>query len=205
VLFEKRLREGIHAGRVTVTFRRWRRLQVKVGGRYRTGADGGRGQYMTGSGLIEVTAVDEVSPADITDADARDAGFDSTEELLTDVARRPDLALYRIRFKLLDEPDPRAELAADTDLSDADVAELDRRLDLLDASSATGPWTAATLALIADQPGVVSTVLAEALARERLSFKQDVSRLKRLGLTISLPVGYRLSPRGAAYRRRTRR
>ena len=31
-----------------------------------------------------------------------------------------------------------------------------------------------------------------------LSFKRDVRRLKELGLTESLPVGYRLSPRGEA-------
>ncbi len=35
--------------------------------------------------------------------------------------------------------------------------------------------------------------------RERLDFKVDVRKLKDLGLTISLGVGYRLSPRGAAY------
>ena len=31
-------------------------------------------------------------------------------------------------------------------------------------------------------------------------FKRDVRKLKELGLTESLPVGYRLSPRGRAYR-----
>ena len=31
-----------------------------------------------------------------------------------------------------------------------------------------------------------------------LTFKRDVRRLKELGLTESLPVGYRLSPRGEA-------
>ncbi len=46
---------------------------------------------------------------------------------------------------------------------------------------------------------MVSTVLAEALGWERADFKLHVRRLKELGLTISLDVGYRLSPRGAAY------
>jgi hypothetical protein len=31
-----------------------------------------------------------------------------------------------------------------------------------------------------------------------VSFKRDVRKLKELGLTESLEVGYRLSPRGAA-------
>ena len=40
--------------------------------------------------------------------------------------------------------------------------------------------------------------LAEALGRDRASFKLDVRKLKELGLTESLEVGYRLSPRGRA-------
>ena len=39
--------------------------------------------------------------------------------------------------------------------------------------------------------------------REVPAFKRDVRKLKNLGLTISLEVGYRLSPRGEAYLRRT--
>jgi hypothetical protein len=53
------------------------------------------------------------------------------------------------------------------------------RLDRLDRAARDGPWTAATLRLIADRP----------------AFKTDV-RIKELGLTESLEVGYRLSPRG---------
>jgi biotin operon repressor len=41
--------------------------------------------------------------------------------------------------------------------------------------------------------------LAEELDLDRESFKLDVRKLKNLGLTISLRVGYQLSPRGAAY------
>ena len=41
--------------------------------------------------------------------------------------------------------------------------------------------------------------LADEVGRERLPFKADVRKLKNLGLTISLGVGYRLSPRGEAY------
>jgi hypothetical protein len=39
------------------------------------------------------------------------------------------------------------------------------------------------------------------MGRETLPFKRDVRKLKELGLTESLEVGYRLSPRGRAYRR----
>ncbi len=61
-----------------------------------------------------------------------------------------------------------------------------------------GPWTIATLRLIGDRPGVRAAELAAAAGRERLPFKADVRKLKELGLTESLEVGYRLSPRGRA-------
>ena len=41
--------------------------------------------------------------------------------------------------------------------------------------------------------------LAAALGRERLPFEADVRKLKALGLTESLEVGYRRSPRGRAF------
>jgi biotin operon repressor len=69
----------------------------------------------------------------------------------------------------------------------------------MDRSSSRGPWTGAVLALIADRPGIVSAVLAEAMGWERQDFKLHVRRLKELGLTLSLDVGYRLSPRGESY------
>jgi hypothetical protein len=61
-----------------------------------------------------------------------------------------------------------------------------------------GPWTLATLRLIGGRPGVRAADLAAAMGRERQPFKADVRKLKELGLTESLEVGYRLSPRGRA-------
>ncbi|MGH3655023.1 MAG: hypothetical protein ACRDUA_00035 [Micromonosporaceae bacterium] len=203
VLFEKRLREGIATGQVTVAFRRWRRRQAVPGGRYRTGADGGR--LAGGSAIVQVDAVDIVAESDVTAAEATAAGYGSVAELLASLRGDPERPLYRIRFHRVDEPDPRAELAASAELTDSDVAAVDRRLDRMDSFSSYGPWTAATLAAIAERPGVVAAELATSLERDTLPFKRDVRKLKELGLTISLAVGYRLSPRGAAYLRRTGR
>ena len=60
------------------------------------------------------------------------------------------------------------------------------------------PWTTRYLQLIADQPGIVSRVLAARVDADVLPFKRRVRQLKELGLTESLEVGYRLSPRGRA-------
>jgi biotin operon repressor len=109
------------------------------------------------------------------------------------------LPVYRIRLHRVDEPDPRDELAHAASLTEADVAAITARLARMDRASSRGPWTGAVLALIADQPAVVSTVLAEAMGWERQDFKLHVRRLKELGLTLSLDVGYRLSPRGESY------
>ena len=77
---------------------------------------------------------------------------------------------------------------------------LDARLDRMDAARGA-PWTRQVLRLIAGRPGVRAPDLAASVDRETLSFKLDVRKLKELGLTHSLPVGYEISPRGRAYLR----
>jgi hypothetical protein len=84
-------------------------------------------------------------------------------------------------------------------LSTEDVAEISAKLARLDARSVIGPWTGATLSVICDHPGVLAAMLAKRVGHERDRFKQNVRKLKELGLTESLEVGYRLSPRGHAY------
>jgi hypothetical protein len=188
VLFELRLREGIADGTISLAFRQWRRPQVVAGRRYRTGA-----------GIAEVTAVDVVSLAGVTDSDARQAGYADRAALLADLAGPADAPLYRLRLRRVDEPDPLTVLAADDSFDDEALAQLTRRLDRLDRASRVGPWTRATLRAIAERPGVRAPDLAAAAGRDAPSFKVDVRKLKELGLTESLPVGYRLSPRGRAY------
>jgi hypothetical protein len=188
VQFEARLREGIHDGSITLAFRRWRRCQVVAGRQYRTGTD-----------MALAESVDVVQPSGITAADARAAGYADVAALIADLRGDPQLPLYRIRFRRLDGPDPRDELAASPTLPGAEATAIAARLARMDAASKRGPWTATVLGQIADQPGVVSTVLAEQIGWERPDYKLHVRRLKELGLTISLDIGYRISPRGAAY------
>jgi hypothetical protein len=185
VLFEQRAWAGIEDGSITETFRRWKRRQAVAGGKYRTPA-----------GIIEADAVDIVDARDISDADATCAGYSDAAALVADLRGTDDLPIYRIRFHLVPGPDPRDELAARAQLSEAERAEVLRRLERLDRSSSHGAWTAATLRVIADHPGVRAGDLARSLGRERDAFKVDVRKLKALGLTRSLEVGYELSPRG---------
>lgn len=193
MLFAARFWPLITDGTVTVTFRRWRRQQVVAGHRYRTG------HRITGRIVLEVDAVTQVEPTAIDDTDARRAGFPDAATLVGQLRGEPGSPVYRIAFHMVDEPDPRSVLAATDDLSPADRAEIDRRLARLDRASTHGPWTRAVLDVIAARPAVRAADLAEDFRRETQPFKTDVRKLKNLGLTESLEVGYRLSPRGLAY------
>lgn len=189
-----RHREPIERGEITLQFRRWRRPQVIAGRTYRTAA-----------GRLIVTAVDVVDPEGVTDDEARRAGHDDAAALRAQLRGDTSWPTYRIGVRPAEGPDPRAVLAADDDLDDDAVADIDRRLDRLDRASSWGAWTEPTLRLIAERPETLAADLAAAVGRERDPFKLDVRKLKALGLTESLRVGYRLSPRGRAYLARTRR
>jgi hypothetical protein len=192
VLVEQRAREGIFDGSVTVLVRRWRRPQATAGRVYRTAA-----------GRIVVDEVTVVDPATLTDEDARPAGYSTADALRADLRGTEGDPVYLLRVRPADGPDPRATLADDDRLGPEDVAELDRRLERLDRASAIGAWTMSVLAAIKAEPGRRAGDLAAAAGREMLPYKLDVRKLKALGLTISLRIGYRLSARGEAYLRAT--
>lgn len=188
MLIERRLHAGIRDGAITVMFRRWRRCQVVAGNIYRTAA-----------GRVAVDEVDIVYPKEVSWDDACSAGYKSIAELLADLRGELTAPIYRLRIRHVDEPDPRDLLAETDQLDESDVAAISARLQCLDRASLYGPWTTDTLAIIAGCPGVRAGDLATLLGRETGPFKLDVRKLKDLGLTISLQVGYRLSPRGQAY------
>lgn len=188
MLIQKRLHAGIRDGSITVLFRRWRRLQVTPGNVYRTPI-----------GRVVVDAVERVAPSRIRRADALAAGYRTIGEAVADLRGEAGDPVYLLRLHHTDEPDPRSLLAADDALSPADVAAISGRLARMDAASGIGPWTESTLDIIRRRPAVRAGDLAEELGREMLPFKVDVRKLKNLGLTLSLEVGYRLSPRGEAY------
>jgi len=185
MLISRKHLDGIAGGEIDRAFRRWRRPTVRTGGTLRTSI-----------GLLAIDSVEPITDADITEDDARLAGF-ATREALLDFLPVRDEQLYRIRLRT-GGVDPRAALREQADLTDEERADLHARLDRLDARAPDGPWTAATLAAIAAAPGTRAADLAASLGRERLPFKADVRKLKALGLTESLEVGYRISPRGRA-------
>jgi hypothetical protein len=186
--FAKRFWTGLEDGTVTVAIRRWRRPSVKAGGTLQSKA-----------GLLGIDSVEVIEAGDVTEDDARAAGFGSMAEVLDQLARFPEGDVYRVRFHRIGD-DPRTALRGDADLSRDDIAAVTRRLDRLDRASNHGPWTREALDLIERYPERRAPDLAAMVGRETQPFKTDIRKLKAMGLTESLRVGYRLSPRGVAYR-----
>ena len=89
--------------------------------------------------------------------------------------------------------------------TDSDLRELIDRLERLDSRSEGAPWTRRVLDLIQANPAVRAGDLCVMLGQDKQAFKLNVRKLKNLGLTESLEVGYRLSSRGAALLDKLRR
>lgn len=171
--------EAIRRGEVSLVFRRWKKPSVKTGGTLNTAV-----------GQLAIDEVAEVDPAAITNAEAAQAGLGSADAVRAELGGEG--TAYRVRVRFLGA-DPREALRDDTDLTG--VLEKLKRLD------ARGAWTGRVLDLIAEHPARRAGDLAAMLGLETQPFKLDVRKLKALGLTESLEVGYRLSARGQAARR----
>ncbi len=184
MLLNRRALDGIEAGEIDLAFRRWKRPTVRAGGTLRTRA-----------GVLAIDAVEPASGRQISPEEARRAGFDSKAELLRSL--RPEGRLYRIEFRRIGD-DPRVALREAAELSAEERAELDERLERMDLRRGE-PWTRRLLELIAERPETLAADLAASIGMEKAPFKRDVRKLKELGLTESMLVGYRLSPRGNAY------
>ena len=181
MLFRRDILEGIAEGRVTLAFRRWRRAPPAEGSSLRSPV-----------GVLSLDRVTVVDEGEITPDDVRRTGM-SVDQLRASIAG--DGTLLRIELRLVGD-DPRVALRGRLP-EDAEVKGIVARLAGIDAGSPTS-WTTSYLELIANQPGIVSHKLAPQVNADVPSFKRRVRRLKDLGLTESLEVGYRLSPRGRA-------
>jgi hypothetical protein len=193
MIFRQRFLEGIRDGTITLAFRRWRRPSVRAGG-----------TLLTAVGQLEIVSVDEVAMTRISDSDARRAGYDSRDDLVTELNARDEGKVYRVTLGAL-RPDPRVAVRQAATLGDVERRQIAQRLQRLDSSAADGAWTRRTLEIIRDHPGRRAGDLSTLVGMEKLPFKLNVRKLKALGLTESLEIGYRLSPRGVAFLQSTGR
>lgn len=71
MMFAKPLRPRVRSGEISRSVRIWRTPRVKVGGR-----------YPLLDGHVEVTRLQEIDLADVTEGLARETGFESLEALM---------------------------------------------------------------------------------------------------------------------------
>ncbi len=183
MILKRHVLDGIADGSISLVFRRWRKPTVKAGGSLKTAI-----------GLLAIDAVEIVMLPSIKPLDARRAGYATLDDLRKELARYGDGEVYRIKVRHAGA-DPRVALRAQSRLDNEEFAALQDRLKRLDR---VAPWTRQALGLIAGHPGRRAAELAAELGQETAPFKINVRKLKALGLTESLEVGYRLSPRGRA-------
>lgn len=185
MLFQKRFHDRIRSGEITTTVRIWKSQRVSVGKRYRVG-----------DGCIEVDDVRRINFDDITPRLARASGFPGVTDLLKTARHGSGEQVYVVRFHHVGAS---VETTDPGTLAPQALADLANRLEAMDRRSRSGPWTLETLRAIRRHPGRRAADLAAATNRDRDTFKADVRKLKRLGLTVSLEVGYRLSAAGEQY------
>ena len=189
MLLKQETLAAIVDGSVSLAFRRWRRPTVKTGG-----------TLLTTVGQIAIDSVERVELGDITEAESVAAGVPDLASLRVFLDRRAEGDIYRIRLSLAG-PDPRIALRNQIP-GEAEFAELIRKLVAVDSRSPAGPWVRRVLELISNRPATLAAELAKDLGMEKAVLKVRVRKLKGLGLTESLKVGYRLSPRGMALLKR---
>lgn len=182
MLFRRATLDGIASGDITLAFRRWRRPTAKAGGRVRTVA-----------GVVRIGEISVCAAASLSEADATASGFSSLAALQAMLGPDDRTPVYRIELAGI-EPDERVELRQQAEPTGADWAKIDAAFARWER--ATPGYFPSILKLIHDRPGIAAGSLAAELGAEKLKFKQDVRKLKAFGLTESLDIGYRLSPRG---------
>src|SRR5678816_1816551 len=155
MLFKDQTLEGIKKGSIDLAFRRWDRQRINPGTNLRTSA-----------GVVVIDAVDRIELNDVTEGEARRAGYTSTKEMIDrfESFERPG-DLYRIKLHY-GGADPRIALRQQSDLTSEDVEELTKKLRRLDSASPIGEWTLRVLRLIHEKPAVLAGNLAKEIGRE---------------------------------------
>lgn len=184
--FTTRNSDQIRAGGVTLTFRNWRRPHARVGGVYR----------LRPTGAVEVTGLANVRLSEVSTDDAVRAGFPSVDAMVAFLGLPRTAEVTRVEFALTDDS-PKA-------VPSLTVEEVVKRLDATDRRSAA-PWTTRVLALIEAHPAIRAGDLAPLTGWDTPRFKANVRKLKALGLTRSLEVGYRLTDLGVRVQQNTRK
>jgi len=107
-----------------------------------------------------------------------------------------DSSVFRVAFHYVSsDRNPFADVS--DDVTADELRALIQRLQKTDSRGQIGSWTAQTLTLKDANPIVASSQLALTAGMETKTFKANVRKLKRLGLTISYETGHGLTSLGS--------
>lgn len=98
MLIKRDVLEAIKDGRITLQFRRWTRPSIRPGGTLKTKL-----------GLLQIGRMDEMDPIEVTQEDARRAGFAGVAEFHSWLGTMKDGPLFhRIEVSYVGEPEGSA-------------------------------------------------------------------------------------------------
>ena len=184
MLIKRNVLEQIVEGKIDLAFRRWKRPTVRSGGRLRTAV-----------GELAIDDVSIVTLDALTPEDARRSGFDTIKALRSELSRRSDGEVYRISLRF-QGADQRIMLRTTHDLSDKDCADILAKIQRIGKRSGIDNLSLQILTWIGTWPERRAQDLANEIGLEKPKLKNHVRNLKELGLTESMPTGYKLSFRG---------
>lgn len=187
MLFKDVHLRGIKSGKIKLAFRNWQKASVKIGSLLHTAI-----------GLIEIQDIEVVQDSDITDKDARNAGFADKKGLLRSLENKDTGKIFKISVSY-HSADPRINLREQTELSEQEFEDLKKKLRRLDNYSRQGHWTEKILLTIKDNPNLHAIGIAKLTGFDKEWLKLNIRKLKNMGLTISHNIGYEISPLGEQF------
>lgn len=193
MLFKQKHLEGIKAGKISLAFRKWKKLSVKKGDLIKTEV-----------GIIKIGNVTKINPKEIIEIEAFKAGFASAQALISLLEGQKDGGIYRIEVSCEQDEEVALDEEMEADIAAIDpeeLAEVTLEIQDLDKVSKVGKWTKKTLQAIQQNPNLKSADLAVILKKEKEWLKLNVRKLKALGLTESHEPGYSITALGIAYLR----
>ena len=158
MLLNRKTLDGIETGNISLVFRRWKRPTIRSGG-----------TLLTAIGELEIEEVDQVALEEITERDAKAAGFVDIAALRVFLNQRTSGEVYRVSIGSIGL-DPREALRESVPVG-AETDNIQRCLKRLDSRSSIGPWTASVLQLIFRKPSVRAADLAQELGQDRDDLK----------------------------------
>ena len=183
MLLKNKTIEGIQSGKTTLIFRRWKKAGVKKGG-----------TQMTQKGVVGIDDIRVVTEDQITESDAKKAGFKSKDELLAQMYDR-DEDIYKIKVHWVGE-DPRKALRTNDKLTQKEIDEIIGKLEKFDRDSQRGQLDTT---LPANDPRPAKHPRSDPRRTDR-THHTDIQTMgpqtKSSRPDRSLRPGYRLSPRG---------